>query len=249
MIKPENTEPSVTARFYFDNELVGAAMVNKVNFSNATNPSGFNSYIDYPDTPITGSKRAGNFVEYFTFDNIPSDVIFPENFIQPSFVKNNSIAGYRITSIDGMIYTYMLPVFSVMEKFRTYNPQARPERDRYSEKTNSAYATHWLLTSIVGPDYVDANMNGKLDDTDYGYWIDFEYGKWSEGMVWRNPGKATEYTSIRGSRRYNWGIKEIYHLDKIRTRTHSALFVKELRSDNKGVPQKFIYKDALRKSN
>ncbi len=241
--RPESSTPNATASFYFDNELVGGSLVNKVSFSNTTNPSNFDSYINEPSVPVSGNKRAGNFVEYFTFDNIPPDVKLPNNFIQPSFVKEGAIAGYRITSTDGMIYTYMLPVYSVMEKFRAYN-YLDVERDAYSEKTNEAYATHWLLTSIMGPDYVDANTNGELDETDYGYWVDFEYGKWSEGMVWRTPGKGNEYSKIKGSRRYNWGLKELYYLDKISTRTHSALFVKELREDAKGVPQQFIYKDA-----
>ncbi|NAS32834.1 hypothetical protein GTQ40_17785 [Flavobacteriaceae bacterium R38] len=241
--KPNNTTAQIAAKFYFDNELSGGAIVNKVTFSNVSNPSGFDNYINNPSTAVTGEKRSGNFVEYFTFQNLPPDIILPENFVKPTYIKNNSIAGFRITSSDGITYTYMLPVYNMMEKSRNFNYQ-NTERDVYSEKTNEGYATHWLLTSITGPDYVDINTNGKLDEGDYGYWVDFEYGKWSEGMVWRTPGKGDEYSKIQGSRRYSWGIKELYYLDKINTRTHSALFVKELREDAKGVPQQFIYKNA-----
>lgn len=231
-----------TMNFYFDNELSGGVRVNKVSFSNDSNPTDFDSYIDQPAMAVLGNKRSGNFVEYFTYDNLPPDALLPADFAQPSFVKGSSIAGFRITSPDGVTYNYMLPVYNMMEKMRSFNYQDN-ERDVYSEKTNNPYATHWLLTSITGPDFVDVNSDGTLDEGDYGYWVDFDYGKWSNGMVWRTPGKEDEYTKIKGTRRYTWGVKELYYLDKITTRTHTALFIKELREDAKGVAQRFIHKD------
>ncbi len=241
--KPIESQGQATAHFYFDNELAGGAAVNQVTFLDNSSPSNFDSYINYPSLSVNGSKRSGNFVEFFTYNNLPANISLPNNFTQPSYADNNSIVGFRITSTDGIVYSYMLPVYSVFEKSRTFNYQD-VERDVYSEKTNSAYATHWLLTSIEGPDYVDVNTNGKVDDGDYGYWVDFEYGKWSEGYTWRNPSKGDEYSKIKGTRRYSWGLKELYYLDRISTRTHTALFIKDLRKDNKGVPQLFKYKDA-----
>lgn len=240
--KPDDGQAPQSLNFYFENELAGGSQVNEVTFSNVANPTNFDSYVNTPSTPLEGNKRSGSFVEHFTYGNLPTNLQLPANFSQPSFADNNSIAGFRITSVDGVTYTYMLAVYNRMEKSRSFN-YLDAEREVYSEKTNEAYATHWLLTSITGPDYVDANTDGKLDEGDYGYWVDFEYGKWSEGMVWRTPGKGDEYSKIQGSRRYTWGIKELYYLDKISTRTHSALFVKELREDAKGVPQRFIYKN------
>ncbi|AUP79685.1 hypothetical protein [Flavivirga eckloniae] len=240
--KPQSSTSPSAAKFYFNDELVGGAQVNEVSFSNTANPTNFDSYINNPSEAITGNKRAGSFVEYFTYGNIPSSLILPKNFNKPDFVKQEAIAGYRITSTDGVVYTYMLPVYSVMEKFRRFHYQ-NYEPNIYSEKTNQAYATHWLLTSVTGPDYFDANANGLLDEGDYGYWVDFEYGKWSEGMVWRTPSKIDEYSIIEDNRLYSWGIKELYYLDKISTRTHTALFIKEVREDAMGIPQKFIYKD------
>jgi hypothetical protein len=240
--KPNDNTPYQALNFYFNNELSGGAQINEVTFSDTSNPTNFDSYINSPATLINGNKRSSNFVEYFTYNNIPTDVLLPYNFSQPSFVNDNAVAGFRITAPDGVTYTYMLPVYNRLEKMRSFN-YLDEERDVYSEKTNEAYATHWLLTSVTGPDYVDINANGELDENDYGYWVDFEYGKWSEGMVWRTPGKGDEYTKRGGARQYTWGLKELYYLDRISTRTHSALFVKELREDGKGIPQRFIYKN------
>lgn len=236
------TEP---IRFHFDNELSSGALVNPVSFNNPTNPTDFDSYINYPSSDYTGNKYNGNYVEYFTYENIPANTLIPSNYIKPDFVDEHTIAGFKITSVDGMTYYYMQPVYSVFEKMRDVNYQdldAGNERDKYYEKTNSAYATHWLLTAVVGPDFID-NGDRKPGDGDMGYWVNFEYGKWSEGMVWRNPGKVDEYTRLQGQRRYSWGLKELYYLDKINTRTHTALFIKDIRQDAKGVAQPFIYKN------
>ncbi|MHC0443681.1 hypothetical protein, partial [Flavobacterium sp. 3-210] len=62
------------------------------------------------------------------------------------------------------------------------------ENDKFLETIKTKpYATHWLLTAITGPDYVDINNNNIIDKDDYGYYVQFEYGKWSDGYGWRSP--------------------------------------------------------------
>ena len=71
-----------------------------------------------------------------------------------------------------------------------------------------------------------------MDENDYGYWIEFEYGKWSDDYIWRNPTDPNKFFTTDKSKSYTIGAKEVYYLDKIKTRTHTALFIKEERNDN-----------------
>lgn len=241
--KPENDQVSVLPNFYFENELVGGTLVNRVSFDNVSNPTGFDDYINNPNAIVDGDKKSGNFVEFFTYNNLPIDSQMPEGYVKPVNVDVNSIAGFRITSVNGIVYHYMLPVYSTVEKMRSFK-EIEGENTAYSERTNSSYATHWLLTSITGPDYIDTNTDGRVNEKDLGYWVDFSYGKWSEGNVWRSPATQGEYSAIysKGIQQYSWGIKELYYLDRISTRTHSALFVKEIRNDDIGVGLSYQHK-------
>ena len=87
-----------------------------------------------------------------------------------------------------------------------------------------------MLTAITGPDFVDRGgvagaANGLVDENDWGYWVAFDYGRWVENSNWRLPAAGT-MRDINGSvKRYSFGKKELYYLDAIKTRTHTALFV------------------------
>src|SRR5690606_3157210 len=79
------------------------------------------------------------------------------------------------------------------------------------------------------------------DEGDYGYWVRFDYGEWSGGYIWKNPsGEYSEKVDVFGKvKEYSWGRKQIYYLDKIKTQTHSAIFIKSLRNDNKSTEMKY----------
>jgi hypothetical protein len=109
----------------------------------------------------------------------------------------------------------------------TFNEQKKP----------SAYAYTWYLTAITGPDYVDRNTAGP-DASDWGYWVKFNYGLWSDHYRWRNPALGYRPDVDSKIRMYSQGKKEVYYLNSISTRTHTALFVKELRFDGKGTSVK-----------
>ena len=160
---------------------------------------------------------------------------------------DNGIGAYKITTMDGKTYHYSLPVYQFESTFKGYNNK-KPNGDlTTSEDENffeiqktKPYATHWLLTAITGPDYYDKNKNGRVDEADYGYWIEFDYGKWSDGYIWQTPNGIHKETidkddATKKSYAYSWGRKQVYYLDAIKTRTHTALFIKELRKDNRGI--------------
>ena len=83
-----------------------------------------------------------------------------------------------------------------------------------------------------------------VDDQDQGTWVKFSYGKFSGQFKWRQPYVGTEQTDVgvtpdadhlpTSSQNFQEGAKETYYLNSIRTRTHSALFIKSARQDGRG---------------
>lgn len=183
-------------------------------------------------------KRDGNFIEAFTNSDIvngnTNGTFFDVSGFNRQFysdIAEKGIGAYRVTTLDGKTYHFSLPVYNYEEVYKNYT-NSDNENDKFLENIKTKpYATHWLLTAITGPDFVDKNNNNEVDEEDYGYWVKFEYGKWSDGYGWRSPkigGKVYGDKNL-----YFWGRKEVYYLDKIQTRTHTALFVKSVRNDDK----------------
>lgn len=193
------------------------------------NGESFNGY-----NSSTKRMRKGSYIETFTNQQIldvPSRIVQPYNFNRTrSRVPRAGIGAYRITTVDGKTYHYSIPVYQ-HEKFAKVTEVNKDIDKQFSEEGQlDPYATHWLLTAVTGPDYIDTNNNNIVDESDYGYWVGFDYGMWSEGFGWRTP--TTGYETSDKTKTYEWGVKEIYYLDKIKTRTHTALFIKETRKDN-----------------
>jgi YD repeat-containing protein len=140
-----------------------------------------------------------------------------------------------ITNETGVRYHFALPAYSYAEYSQqrkrtgttTYNDFHKPGR----------YAYTWYLTAITGPDFVDRGPHGApdgiLNDYDYGHWVEFDYGKWSDHYAWRNPGQGMTPDIDNRFRNFSEGKKELYFLDAIRTKSHTALFVKDIRYDAK----------------
>jgi YD repeat-containing protein len=147
------------------------------------------------------------------------------------------IGGFSVTRSDGLMYHYALPVYNYEEAVMSYD-RGSPGTNYSSTSNLNPYATSWLLTAITGPDFVDrggANgaPNGVIDDNDWGYWVKFEYGRFTTHH-WRSPFDGAMYSSSGSNNdTYSEGIVERYYLDKITTRTHTALFIKDSRVDGK----------------
>ena len=196
----------------------------------------------------------------------------------PSYFDPNGIGGYKITSADGKTYHYSLPVYHYERISRTQLENQEYQSDIYHPILNqliakkydcknvnetrqfTRYATHWLLTAVTGPDYVDrqdpnnSNVSGTFNKEDYGYWVELEYGKWSDGYVWRAPYQDFVYdysTNINGKIEdddkgfYTFGRKQVYYLDRVNTKNRSALFIKDIRYDGigKDLTFKFLNKN------
>jgi hypothetical protein len=241
-------KPNDDIHFYFENENSSYLKVRADNWNTIFNPSDypsvyhltpntlFQSYLN-PDSGYSAPnkrKRTGTYIETYTNQEIiqnPAVIQNPANFNR-SNTPQTGIGAFKITTLDGKTYHYSLPVYQ-KEQFSRSSPLEKDiNLQYYEEQKLELYATHWLLTAITGPDYVD-NGNNVLDEGDFGYWVEFDYGKWSDGYIWSTPKTAGSYKQNEKSKFAQWGVKELYYLDKIKTRTHTAIFVKETREDDK----------------
>lgn len=151
---------------------------------------------------------------------------------QGTFDIQDQIGAYKVTNNSGVSYHYAQPVYTNAEY---------TEINNYSKKTwrreinPQPYAYTWLLTAVTGPDYKDRNNNGMPDEGDWGYWVSFNYGKWADEYVWRNPALDERKDIDPDVHQYSIGKKELYYLNTIKTASHTAVFEKKWRSDGKGI--------------
>lgn len=215
-------------------------------YTKTAKTNSFNEEFTNDNYPLKKNNRkvVGKYVEVFTNKEILEGVsntgktfINPKNFDrnQSETYRPESIGGYQITDTDGKVYHYSLPVINFEISHKNYSNLSDENALFVEQEQNVPYATDWLLTAVTGPDFIDKNNNNMVDSEDYGYWVEFEYGKWSDGFLW--GGDSNNYDVIKGNVRnenqyeYYRGRKQIYYLDAVRTRTHTAYFVKSLRKD------------------
>ncbi|MES2680890.1 MAG: hypothetical protein V4635_13445 [Bacteroidota bacterium] len=112
----------------------------------------------------------------------------------------------------------------------------------YSSVETPAYAHSFLLTSVLTPDYIDADAVRGPSDGDFGGYTKFKYQKLSD-YKWRTPiqsqkatyteGLKSDYTDDKGNIIY--GKKDLYYLDSVITKNYVAAFHKSYRQDGLGV--------------
>lgn len=179
-------------------------------------------------------------------------------------LPKHHIAAYTTLTPDGIRYNYALPAYNLHQEEVTFSvphPDQKssridiapgidgdPKHDyvnthKYLNRTElPAYAHSHLLTSIVGPDYVDLTDNGVTED-DLGYWVKFTYAKTTtdaERYKWRHPfskalyqeGSKSNKQDDRGT--FVYGEKEIWYLSQAETKTHVAIFTTRDREDGFG---------------
>ncbi|MGY4538204.1 hypothetical protein ACVW0P_002624 [Mucilaginibacter sp. UYNi724] len=206
------------------------------------NPQFGNNDGDYGYDSGTNRLEGTNHIEYFTNAQIKSRQAANRGFIdfsdQAGFVRancdQNQIGGFMITNSSGVTYHYALPAYSSGEVMHTENI-SQDHGLAYSDLTKkSSYAYTWYLTAITGPDYVSRGaVFGNLNKADWGYWVKFDYGKWTDLYFWRNPSEGDQIDLDNQFKHHSSGVKDVYYLDAIETRTHTALFVKNQRNDGR----------------
>jgi hypothetical protein len=218
--------------------------------------SGRSSYIGYhtfDELSKTATVASISNVHYYAFDKSSETSTHRSDYVTDSDYADQ-IGEYAITKEDGSTYVYGLPVFSKNEKSISYGlfgtqpkydydespkyynvayPQNTSWNSKVGEEINTPYATSYLVTQILSPNYVDVNLNG-ADDQDYGGYVKFSYHRQhggSDWYHWRSPfnglnfnvGNMTKSEDDMGA--FNSGDKEVYYLEEIETNTHIAKFI------------------------
>lgn len=177
-------------------------------------------------------------------------------------------AGYTALTAEGLRYNYAIPAYNLSQEEVTFSAKkASDDVNRVDVSTSGSgspkykydntdkylkrvmmpkYAHAYLLTSIVGPDYVDVTGDGVTTD-DRGYWVKFTYRKTTtaaDPYQWRDPysqahlqeGWKTDPRDDKGS--FVYGTKELWYLVKAETKSHIATFSIDARADGLGVASK-----------
>lgn len=234
----------------------------------------------YTETANKNRLVTSRYVEYFTNDEIDNGVTGFINFESgharsSSFYPPDAIGGFRITNAGGVTYHYSLPVYIDSSIYGNYPLDNDYVGENYYDdvtkttsnngyiikdndlddfiieyKEDAKYAYQWLLTAITGPKYVDSNSDGMVNNGDLGYWVSFDYQKWSGGFRSRYPffGYANSFVAAEEEETQDLAIDEagkksgrngvfstttqqLYYLNKIQTSTHAAIFVRDIRKD------------------
>lgn len=172
------------------------------------------------------------------------------------------VGGYMATNETGMRYVYGLPaintsekdiVFSVAEttadatstlkdlSLKNNNTEvdySKKGTDKYYNSVEKGqYAHSYLMTSILGTDYIDNDGVSGVSEGDQGYWVRFDYTRTASDYKWRAPYEKSQYdkgyeTSFKdGKARYSYGTKEVWYMATAETKTHIAEFKISPRKD------------------
>jgi hypothetical protein len=186
--------------------------------------------------------------------------------------KAHHISEINVLEQSGMRYVYGLPVYSLKQKDFTFSVNALPadpvdnlvgysateptvesehmankaKLDGYVQSQETpAYATSFLLTGLLSPDYVDVTGDGVTED-DLGGAVKFDYTKSADNHKWRTPrNNAIEQSAhfnegIRTEKKDNkatisYGEREVWYLNAIESKSMVAIFKTDARKDAKGV--------------
>lgn len=218
--------------------------------------------------PITNDQLLKGNEELLTYFKVKYiDHTGAEKKFNRSGLPGHHTGGFTALTPDGLRYNYGIPAYNLSQKEVAFSTDKENDQvskvivgtngkgdpdyehshtDKFLKKVElPPYAHSYLLTSIVGPDYVDVTGNGVSKD-DLGYWVKFTYKKANADNApfkWRDPysqahyqeGWKTNPADDRGS--FVYGEKEIWYLAKAETKSHITTFELQEREDGRGVAQ------------
>lgn len=180
----------------------------------------------------SGLARQEGFLDYKLETSRGFDLIV-ENHNSTQFTPEG-IGGFMVKDKNGTTYHFSLPVYErkmsdVIERFDSESNTTLTITTDY----NHPYAKKWILTAITGFDFKDdGDLEGIIDDNDHGYYIRFDYGKYSSDSYWRYPDHDGIYASNDTElKSHSFGDEQQYYLNSINTNSHTAIFLKSIRND------------------
>lgn len=114
-------------------------------------------------------------VAWFTLEEL--------GFVTLADSRRDLIGGFEVTDEKGTIYHYKQPVLNTAH----LQYSAGNDNDYSKSEIAADYPTSWLLTSVAGVDYVDRAPLGEYGPEDWGYWVEYNYGRFSTNYGYRSP--------------------------------------------------------------
>ncbi len=212
------------------------------------------SFYDMPTLPSSSGSRPD-------YDNKPDYTAAPSVQLprDNDTYRPHHQGGITVLSPEGQRHVYALPAYNKKQREVYFSVgsglgnscgplvelpmdgnrldyEAAGSNKVYSSTETPAYAHSYLLTSVLGADYVDVDHNGPSDE-DFGYWVKFDYLRYASNYKWRAPFKGANYnkglstTHKDNTGSYTYGEKEVWYLARAETKTHIAIFHTSERKD------------------
>jgi hypothetical protein len=221
--------------------------------------SGRSSYIGYHTNGEMMTGAAPSMVAYSRIPHVNS--ISGRSLAE----RSDLIGELAVFNESGAQYTYGLPVYNRNESSLSYSVRDAAidhnnlaytdilnDEVKLGETKESQYASTYLLTEILTPDYNDRGVSasggehGSSPD-DAGGYTRFNYRNVyapgaSDWYDWRAPYKGLQYNKgshsdpLDDTGGYSEGEKEIYYLHSVETKTHVAIFRTSARNDSYEAP-------------
>jgi hypothetical protein len=178
--------------------------------------------------------------------------------------KNHHITEITTLNASGSRYVYGIPAYNNSQKEITFTVSGnscgptvpynsnfitdkRGEQSDgydayYNATTTKGYAHSYLLTGVLGSDYVDVQNDGITED-DLGDYTKINYTRTSNSYNWRTPYKTNEATLSKGLKAdahdnkgsIVYGDKEVWYVHSIESKNYIAEFTVRERQDGKDV--------------
>lgn len=199
-----------------------------------------NSYAD-GSSPVSDNQCViMNAVQYL--NSGPSSFNYSVNNAFVGTFDAVKIKAFKITAEDGTVYHFGLAAYTMNEAELDMPARwasadnTNPNNSNIIRERNSPYAYTWLLTGITGVDFKDVNQDGITNAGDQGYWVRFDYGRWTDSYEWKAPYTNGSYDLdvTYATKMDQHGQKQLFYLNQVATSTHTAIFIHSARLDGKG---------------
>lgn len=168
---------------------------------------------------------------------------------------NSLVGSIEVQKENGLRYFFNLPVFNKTTKgvglmgkgknapedngadYHSYSRDGQFfERQKTITEEDYVYPYAWLLTAIVGDDYIDFDNIPGPSDGDIGYWVKFKYIKTADEYRWRKPFTGLDHEPGKihlQDDNYSviTGTKEIYNLFEIESSNYVCKYQYQKRFD------------------